>query len=63
MGNKVIRHYNEYSAPLQAKDPPEVDKTKSISQLNRNELWQLLSRLRDETEAQELIKRLKNHLK
>lgn len=59
MANKIIKHcYNncEVSAP---EPPPEPDKSKSISELSRKELWEMLSRLRDESEVQRVIRELK----
>lgn len=66
MANKIIkktlRHYNEVSSEPFAPDPPvEPDKSKSISELSRKELWDMMSRLRDETEIQRLIKELKRN--
>lgn len=61
MGNRVIRHCYD-CAPMSSSappEPPEPDKSKSISQLTRKELWDMLSRLRDETEIQQIIRRLK----
>lgn len=57
MANKVIMH----CAPSPQNDPPEPDKSRSISQLSRKELWEMLSRLRDETEIQRLIRELKRN--
>ena len=65
MANKLVKrslkHYNEYSEPYTPKPKPEPDKTKSISEMNRQELWDMLSRLRDETEIQRIIKELKRN--
>ena len=65
MGNKVIKHYSEYGyasdIPMVPKTPPEPDKSKSISQLTRDELWAMLARLRDETEIQRVIRELKRN--
>ena len=63
MANKVIKHY--YDESMGSEDYPsrfvEPDKTKSISELSRQELWDMLSRLRDEVEVQNIIKRLKQN--
>ena len=64
MANKIIKNtlthcYNETDVPLFT--PPEPDKSKSISELSRKELWDMLSRLRDEVEVQNIIKRLKQN--
>lgn len=64
MANKIIKHYyNEDKYPTSS-SPPEIlepDKTKSISELSRKELWEMLSRLRDETEMQNVIRQLKRN--
>lgn len=64
--NKFLKHYNEYSVspsyyPESSKPKPEPDKSKSISELNRQELWDMLSRLRDETDVQRIIRELKRN--
>ena len=65
MSNRVIKHCSNYgydpgySAP--PKSPPEPDKNKSISEMTRDELWAMLSRLRDETEIQRVIRELKRN--
>lgn len=62
MANKLIKHcYNEYGDSQPPNEPVEPDKTKSISQLSRKELWEMLSRLRDETDAQRIIRELKRN--
>lgn len=66
MANKIIkntlRHYNEVTSESLTPDPPvEPDKSKSISELSRKELWDMMSRLRDETEVQRIIKELKRN--
>ena len=68
MANKVIRntlkHYYDEEvrySPNSQYIPPEPDKTKSISEMSRQELWDMLSRLRDETEIQRIIKELKRN--
>ena len=61
---KPLKHYYESNYPtsvVPAPDPPEPDKSKSISELTRSELWAMLSRLRDETDAQRLIRELKRN--
>ena len=63
MANKIIKNtlthcYGESTMPS---IPPEPDKSKSISELSRQELWDMLSRLRDEVEVQNIIKRLKQN--
>ena len=63
MANKIIKNtlthcYGESNMPA---IPPEPDKSKSISELSRQELWDMLSRLRDEVEVQNIIKRLKQN--
>ena len=63
MANKIIKNtlthcYGETDVPF---TPPEPDKSKSISELSRKELWDMLSRLRDEVEVQNIIKRLKQN--
>ena len=63
MANKIIKNtlshcYDESPMPS---TPPEPDKSKSISELSRQELWDMLSRLRDEVEVQNIIKRLKQN--
>jgi hypothetical protein len=63
MANKIIKHYYDEVSyrPVSPPDPPEPDKTKSISELSRKELWDMLSRLRDETEVQRIIRDLKRN--
>ena len=63
MANKIVKNtlthcYDESPMPS---TPPEPDKSKSISELSRQELWDMLSRLRDEVEVQNIIKRLKQN--
>ena len=63
MANKIIKNtlihcYDESTMPA---IPPEPDKSKSISELSRKELVDMLSRLRDETEVQRIIKELKRN--
>ena len=63
MANKIIKNtlthcYDESKMPAIL---PEPDKSKSISELSRQELWDMLSRLRDEVEVQNIIKRLKQN--
>ena len=60
MANRVIKHNYGYACePPVPVEPPEPDKSKSISQLSRKELWEMLSRLRDETEIQRVLRELK----
>lgn len=63
MANKIIKHYyDEYErSPYETtpRVPPEPDKTKSIAQLTRQELREMMSRLGAERETQQLIKELK----
>ena len=60
MANRVIKHNYGYACePSVPVEPPEPDKSKSISQLSRKELWEMLSRLRDETEIQRVLRELK----
>ena len=65
MANKLIKnslkHYYYEDAVPQRVTPPEPDKTKTISQLSRQEVWDMLSRLRDETEMQRIIRELKRN--
>lgn len=65
MANKLVKrslkHYSEYSEPYTPKPRPEPDKSKSIADLDRQELWDMLSRLRDETEIQRIIRELKRN--
>lgn len=67
MGNKIIgkdafRHYYESDVSTDSYDQfKEPDKSKSISELTRKELWDMLSRLRDEKELQRLIRDLKRN--
>lgn len=64
MANRVViahnyGYANESVAPFEPPEPLEPDKSKSISQMSRKELWEMLSRLRDETEIQRVIRELK----
>lgn len=63
MGNRVIKHCDYGCSPsVPLPQPPiEPDKSKSISQMSRKELWKMLSRLRDETEIQRIIRELKRN--
>ena len=66
MGNKLIKnslkhYYYEDAVSVQRDIPKEPDKTKTISQLSRQEVWDMLSRLRDETEMQRIIRELKRN--
>lgn len=68
MANRVVKteelkHYREvaYDYPLTPRpDPiPEVDKSKSISELTSEELRRLIDRLRNEREAEDYIRTLR----
>ena len=71
MANKIIkntlRHYYDsepdvYESRVSISQvTPEVDKTKSISKMDDNELRKLLNRLRSEYEAESLIRDLKRN--
>lgn len=68
MANKIIKkslahYYNEYSSPPNPPlpPPPEPDKSKSISELNRQELVDMINRLGAERELESLIKDLKRN--
>ena len=63
MANKIIKNTltHCYDSPTRPAIPPEPDKSKSISELSRQELWDMLSRLRDEAEVQDIIKRMKQN--
>ena len=68
MGNKIIKkslthYYDEYSSqPTQPfTPPPEPDKSKSISELNQQELRDMISRVGAERELQSIIKELKRN--
>lgn len=58
---KSLKHYYYDEAVPQRVTPPEPDKTKTIAQLSRQELWDMLSRARDEVELQRMIKELKRN--
>ena len=57
---KSLKHYYDEccvsSTPLPRPDP---DKTKSISDLSNDELRVMINRLRDETEAEDIIRQLR----
>ena len=72
MANRIVKrpsrqlaHCGNYSvSSVSPYDPampiePEIDKSMSISELNRDELRQLIGRLRQEREAQDLIRDLR----
>ena len=67
MANKVIKrtnlaHYYESNTPCEqpiSPDITEVDKTKSISELSNKELRNLIERLRDEREAENIVRDLR----
>ena len=63
MANKLVattlKHcgYSPYgNIPSSVNVPKEPDKNKSISELSRPELYEMLSRLRDEREIQEVLR-------
>jgi len=66
MANRVVKlsefkHYNEesYAYPMSLSKVVEVDKTKSISEMTFDELRMLINRLRDEREAEDVIRSLR----
>ena len=63
MANKIVKsslkHYYDESYSNGSVIKPEVDKSKSISELSSEELWRMLSRTRDELELQRIIRQLK----
>lgn len=68
MANRVIKqnelsHYNEsyYDYPVSPSQItiPEVDKSKSISEMTLDELRRLIGRLRDERDAEDIIRSLR----
>lgn len=61
MANRIIKHYYECEAvPVYSqKEFKEIDKSKSISDLSRQDLQNLINRLRMEREAESLIRDLK----
>ena len=68
MGNKIIKkslthYYDEYSnQPTQPfTPPPEPDKSKSISELNQQELQDMIRRLGEERQLEAIIKELKRN--
>lgn len=68
MANKIVKntlkhYYYEEATTLNngVQNPPEPDKTKSISELSSRELFKMLERLRGERELQEMIKDLKRN--
>lgn len=66
MANKVVRntlkhYYDDVPSSYHQDTPLEPDKTKSISELSQRELRAMLSRLREETEVQRIIKELKRN--
>jgi len=56
-----IKHYNEeaYAYPMTVTKAIEVDKSKSISEMTFDELRMLINRLRDEREAEDVIRSLR----
>lgn len=68
MGNKIIKkslahYYNEYDGQPTSPftPPPEPDKSKSISELNQQELRDMISRVGAERDLQSIIKELKRN--
>ena len=63
MANKIVKsslkHYYDESYSNGSVIKPDVDKSKSISELSSEELWRMLSRTRDELELQRIIRQLK----
>lgn len=60
---EFLAHYNEYHEypvfPSSDSKIPEADKSKSISEMTTEELRRLMSRLRDEREAEDIIRSLR----
>lgn len=58
---KTLKHYNEYPYDSASLSPviPEVDKSKSISEMTNEELRRLINRLRDERDAEDHIRILR----
>lgn len=58
---KSLTHYNEYPYDSASLSPviPEVDKSKSISEMTNEELRRLINRLRDERDAEDHIRILR----
>jgi hypothetical protein len=66
MANKIIKntikhYYDEESASIYEQPDSEPDKTKSISELSRKELYKMRSRLNEERELQRIIRDLKQN--
>lgn len=63
MANKIVKsslkHYYDEPYSNGPVIKPEVDKSKTISELSSEELWRMLSRTRDELELQRIIRQLK----
>ena len=61
MANRIIKHYYECeAAPVYSqREVKEIDKSKTISDLSRQDLQSLIDRLRMEREAESLIRDLK----
>lgn len=61
--DEFLAHYNEssYDYPLTPRPDviPEVDKSKSISEMTTEELRRMMGRLRDEREVEEIIRSLR----
>ena len=52
---------SSYAVPASPPVPPEIDKSRSISDLTQKELYQLLERLRAERDAESIIRDLKRN--
>lgn len=63
IAKKTLSHY--YDSPMSSNEIndiiDEVDKSKTISELSRKELYQMLERVRSERELQQLIKDMKRN--
>lgn len=65
MGNKfvpikpIIHYYDSDCYPVSSEPPTEVDKNKAISDLSAQELRKLIDRLRNEREAEDIIRSLR----
>lgn len=60
VASKELRHYYDDCCVSSNPIPiPEPDKTKSISDLSNDELRRMISRLRDEREAEDMIRQLR----
>ena len=66
MANRIVKksdlshYYNEYDCDyVSVSSPTEVDKNKTIADFSDNELRKLINRLRDEREAEDIIRSLR----